>query len=1014
MLESRRCSVLRRLVAWLALLTTLTSLPAQSQTHGQMVGDVTESSAVLWTRASQPCLISVQFDTNPNLLGAAETSQQVAAASRDQTVRILLTGLAPATRYYYRTRMTTSAGPGGTLGPVGEFRTAPLPQQLMPISFAFSGDANTKSQFGIFSAIAAEAPEFFVHLGDFPYCDGATTVADYWLEHQTIRDEAQLQAFCNRVPWVATWDDHEVVNNWDAAVSSTLVANGTRGFRDWFPLRDGPTDIWRRLRYGKGLEVFVLDTRRYRDLNAALPSPQKSLLGQVQLQWLQQALASSDAIWKVVATSVPTFYGGIDSWDGFVHERQQLLDFLQQSEVQNVVFVAADQHIGAIRELRCGLLELQAGPLAQFIGSNTHRREPEQRWHGTQRNFAMVHVDPLAVPSTLQVVFHDETGAVLRTHTATAIDEPATLRLVSDVPEAGFVLANGPHLVRDSGLAASRERLHPGSYRLLHRDLPSGSGGPATLDLDIPAGADVNIATCYQDGTDPNPVLFADSFDRAFGAPAGWSVVDLGSDGPSAWLICDRQLMQRSNIGGSAPQYAGTLAIAGDANWSDVTVTAHVYSQDNDSCGLVVRYRNAGNYYRVRLDAERAVAQLTRFINGTPTVLAERTGEAGYAQTFWHELTVSAIGDHLRVFRNGELLFDVHDTAHSQGRIGLYSWAEQWVAFDDVSVRQGDATTTSRTRLFEDDFASGSLAAFTIVDQGNTSGPSTWTVQNGELHQSSNIEDGDGSRTGLPKLGTLALAPPVLVDQELRMRLRNDDNDAIGAVLRYQNAQNYYRFSLDAQRHYRRLVKVVQGQWTTLWEADDDYPPAVWHQLQFSVNGNRLRVVWNGMTLCDVQDSSLQLGRAGLYCWASTGARFDDIVVQEPPSPRAVTAAIASNGQVRFELAAPTSAGSLYLLALSAATTPGIPLATLQPNDPRIWALQFDAFFQLSLQPSPLLLGFGGALDVDGRATATLLWPPIASQLLGGATLYAGGITYAPSAGVWGEIFPTVPITIPQ
>jgi hypothetical protein len=999
------------LVLWQLLPTCLL---AQSQTHGQMVGDVTESSAVLWTRASQPCLVSVQFATNPTLLGAAETSQQVAAASRDHTVRVLLSGLAPATRYYYRTRMTTSAGPGGTLGPVGEFRTAPLSQQLAPISFAFSGDANTKSQFGIFAAMTAQAPEFFVSLGDFPYCDGATSLADYWLEHQTIRDEAQLQAFCNRVPWVATWDDHEVVNNWDAAVPLSLVANGTRGFRDWFPLPDGPSDIWRRLRYGKGLEVFVLDTRRYRDFNATLPSPSKTLLGQVQLQWLQQALASSDAIWKVVATSVPTFYGGIDSWDGFVHERQQLLDFLQQSHVQNVVFVAADQHIAAIRELRCGLLELQAGPLAQFVGSNTHRREPEQRWHGTQRNFAMVHVDPLAVPSTLRVVFHDENGTVLRTHTAIAVDEPATLLVVSDVPEAGFVLADGPHLVRDQGLVATRERLHPGSYRLLGRDLPYGSGGPASLDLDVPPGADVRIATSYQDLASANPVLFTDAFDRAFGDPTGWSIVDLGSSGPSAWLICDRQLMQRSNIGGSAPDYAGTLAVAGIANWTDVTVTARFYSQDNDSCGVVFRYQDSGNYYRVRLDAERTQAELTRFANGVSTVLAQRSGEAGFAQTFWHELTVTAIGDRLRVFRNGELLFDVQDSAHASGRIGLYSWADQWVAFDDVSVRQGDATTASRARSFADDFASGSLAAFTIVDQGSASAPSNWNVQNGVLRQDSNIEDGDGSRAGLPKLGTLALAPSVLVDQELVVRLRNDDNDAIGAVLRYQDAQNYYRFSLDAQRHYRRLVKVVQGQWATLWEADSDYPPQVWHQLQFSASGDRLRVVWNGMTLCDVQDASLQIGRAGLYCWVSAGAQFDDVVVQEPPTPRAVTAAIASNGQVRFELAAPNSSGSLYLLALSAGATPGIPLALLQPGDARIWPLNDDAFFQLSLQPSPSLSGFGGVLDTDGRATATLSWPPIAAQLLGGATLYAGGITYLPATGIWGEIFPTVPISIPH
>ncbi|MEZ6038129.1 MAG: alkaline phosphatase D family protein [Planctomycetota bacterium] len=987
---------------------------AQTQTHGQIVGEVTDSSVIVWTRASQPCLVSVLHATTPTMAGAVETAQLPALASRDTTVRVPVSGLLPATQYYFRMRLSTTVGSGGTLGPIGSFRTAPAPQQLAPVRFAFSGDTNDKSQFGIFSAIAGEQPDFFLNLGDFPYCDGSVSLLDYWNEHRAIRDEPQLQLLTNDVPWIFTWDDHEVSNNWDAAMSPTLVQNGAQGFRDWTPLPDGPQDIWRRLRFGKGMELFVLDTRRYRDLNAALPSPQKTLLGQAQLQWLQQALLDSDAIWKVIATSVPTFYGGIDSWDGFVHERQQLLDFLLASDLHNVVFLAADQHIAAIRELRCGLLELQTGPLAQFVGGNTWRREPEQRWHGTVRNFAVVTVDPTVTPCTLHTSFRDQNGAVLREHVATAIDAPAKLTVRSDVPEGGFVLAEGPHLVRDEGSLATRERLRPGSYRLLGRDLAHGSGGPATLDLDVPSGADVRIATSYEDVPGANAVLFADHFDAPFGASTGWSVVDLGTDGPSSWLVCDRTLTQRSNIGGGGPVYGGTLALAGDPAWTDVTLRARCYEQDNDSCGVVFRFVNALNYYRVRFDNERQLVQLTRVANGVATMLAERTAQPGFVPMWWFEVTVAAIGDHLRVWQDGELLFDVHDAAHTHGRIGLYSWASQWVAFDDVVVRQGDATGLGRAPIFAADFANGSLSGFQIVDQGTTSGPSQWSVQNGELRQDANIEDGDGSRTGLPKLGTLLLAPGLQGDQELRVRLRNDDDDAIGVVLRYQSPSNHYRFSMDAQRHYRRLVKVVGGQWTTLWESDDDYPPGVWQQLSFSAQGDRLRVGLNGMTLCDVRDASLTLGRAGLYCWASQGARFDDLRVQAPPRPRAVTAAIATAGQTRLELCGPESAGSLYLLALSSATAPGIPLASLQPGDPRVWALNWDVFFQLCLTPNPLLLDFGGTLDADGRATATVLWPPVVSQLLGGATLYAGGITFDTQSSTWGELFPTVPLTIPR
>jgi phosphodiesterase/alkaline phosphatase D-like protein len=988
-------------------------LSAQSQTHGQMTGEVTDTAAIVWTRAQQACFASVQYSTHPGMVGALETPTIVASATRDFTVRIALQGLTPATRYYYRLRLALQPGTAGTLGPIGQFRTAPSPHQLQPVSFAFSGDIKTIAQFDTFSAIAAEQPDFYINLGDFPYCDGAVTMADYWNVHKTVRNSSVLHAMTQDIPWFAVWDDHEVTNNWDAATNPALVQNGIQAFHDMFPIADTPNDIWRQRRFGQGLEVFFLDTRRYRGVNADAPSPTKPFLGPQQMQWLQQALVQSNATWKVIATSVPTFYGGTDSWDGYVHEREQLLHFLRQQDLHNVVFLAADQHLAAIRELREGLLEVQAGPVAQFLGGGLHSREPEQRWHGTVRNFAMVHVDPNAQPSTLRIVFHDNQGNVLREHTATAVTEAAKLHFASDVPEGAFHLANGPFLVRDEGPTAHRDRLHPGNYDVLFRDLPHGTGSPASLPITVPQGGLVRIAADYEDLPSSNPVLFADSFDAPFGAAPGWQIVDQGTGGPSSWLVLDGALSQRTNLGGTgAPNFFGSMAIAGSPAWTDLTFASRFWSTDNDTVGVVFRYQDLGNYYRVRLDAERTSVQLTSFRNGVSRVLAERTGIAGYASDFWHSLVVSAIGAHLRVWRNGELLFDLQDNDHATGKVGLYCWANQFVSFDDIVVRSGDAMARTRTQHFAADFSNGSLAGFSIVDQGNTSGPSVWNVAGGALQQTSNIGDGDGSRAGVPKLGSLAIAGPVLTDQELRVRVRNDDNDAFGAVLRYQDPQNYYRFSLDAERHYRRLVRVVQGQWTVLWEDDSDFLPGLWNELQFSAQGDRLRVQWNGLCLCDVHDSALGQGRAGVYCWASTPVLFDDFVVQAPPIPRAVTVAIASGNQDALQLCAPASAGHIYVLALAAARTPGIALSSLQPNDPRTWELTNDSFFQASLMPSPFLQQFLGALDAEGRAQGTIVYPPIAVPLLGGLQLYAGGITFDPSTGRFGEIFPTVPVVV--
>ncbi|MFM1872207.1 MAG: hypothetical protein RL398_1629, partial [Planctomycetota bacterium] len=961
----------------LALTAFLSFAPAigQSQTHGQMIGETTSNSAVAWTRASQACFASVQFATSPTFAGATETAQYPATAARDFTVRIPLVGLVPDTRYYYRFRLSTQLGMGGGLTSAGSFRTAPDSAIPHSFRFAFSGDVQTLADYGIFATLHAMQPAFYVSLGDFPYCDGATTLAQYWTSHQARRSEAQWQLFSRDVPIFATWDDHEVVNNWDAATSIGLVAAGTQAFRDWWPIADAPTQIYRRFRYGDA-ELFLLDTRRFRGLNAGDPAPGKPLLGAPQLGWLCAGLRQSTATWKFVATSVPTFYGGTDSWDGYVHERESLLAYLRAQDVHNVVFLAADQHIAAIRELREGLVELQAGPMAQFLGGNVRNREPEERWVGNVRNFAMIEVDATSSPTILRVAFHDAAGGVLREHSLAPIGVAAGLRVECDEPEGAFLLADGPHFVRDAGTTAGRERLHPGTYRLHWRDLPWGDGTPAGSTIAVPDGAQVRVAASYRDQAGANPVLFADSFDAPFGAPAGWTVVDQTTATASAWLVVDGALTQRTNIGsGGAPLCLGTTALAGDPAWSDVTIRGRIRSVDNDSCGFVFRHTGPGDYYRLRLDAERQTIELSSFVNGAQRILAQRA-VTGFTPRHWHGIEIAAVGNRLRVWRDGEPIFNVLDADHAVGRFGCWCWADQIVAFDDLVVRAGDATTASRATAFRTDFANGSLAAFSIVDQGAVEGPSSWAVTNAELVQASNINDGDGSTSGLPKLGTMAIAGPVLGDQELRVRVYNGDDDALGAVVRYVDPQNYYRFSLDAQRGYRRLVKFVQGQPALLWEDRIDHLPGVWHELTLSARGDLLRVGWDGLTLCEVQDTSLPNGRAGLYCWAGTGVRFDDFTVQAPPAPRATLVAIDHPGRDELAITAPESAGGLYILALSGGRQPGMPMSSLQPADPRTWPLNPDAWFFASLQPSPFLQQFVGTLDVRGLATATVLVPP--------------------------------------
>lgn len=193
--------------------------------------------------------------------------------------------------------------------------------------------------------------------------------------------------------------------------------------------------------------------------------------------------------------------------------------------------------------------------------------------------------------------------------------------------------------------------------------------------------------------------------------------------------------------------------------------------------------------------------------------------------------------------------------------------------------------------LLHADFAAGT-AGWTAVDEpGTTGGPSVWTVvsyADGAGHtlhylkQTSNLTDGTNDGRDPVKRGTMLVrGDATWTDYLLSATLRSGDDDAIGLVFRRRDGQNYYRFSMDRQRRYRRLVKVVNGVTTVLAEdsvpflLDQDY------QITAAAVGNVLDIFINGEPFCSVADSALAAGGIGLYCWGCTDARFADIQVQD-------------------------------------------------------------------------------------------------------------------------------------
>jgi hypothetical protein len=139
------------------------------------------------------------------------------------------------------------------------------------------------------------------------------------------------------------------------------------------------------------------------------------------------------------------------------------------------------------------------------------------------------------------------------------------------------------------------------------------------------------------------------------------------------------------------------------------------------------------------------------------------------------------------------------------------------------------------------------------------------------------------------------------------------DNDAIGVMFRVASPTRYYRFSVDAERSYRRLVSCVDGRFRLLWQQDvgEDLPVAT--AVRIVADGSRLRGFVggpDGRKLFDLRDRDHPQGGAALYCWGAEGARFSDVVVR-PVSRRGVIGRLNSstvdglpmppNGSLRME-----------------------------------------------------------------------------------------------------------------
>jgi hypothetical protein len=184
--------------------------------------------------------------------------------------------------------------------------------------------------------------------------------------------------------------------------------------------------------------------------------------------------------------------------------------------------------------------------------------------------------------------------------------------------------------------------------------------------------------------------LKSDSFDAA-GALTGWEIVnppDIMDVDKANWEVQDGVLLQTGTGAAHDPNTNETMVIAGDPAWTNYTISAKVYDQENATFGLVAR-RQGDSFYRYRIIASSLSGTpkqvLEKVVGGAATPLA--TLEApGYEQRQWHTVALSVAGSNIRVTLDGAVVMEASDSTLTSGQAGLYTRALGGIRFDDVTV----------------------------------------------------------------------------------------------------------------------------------------------------------------------------------------------------------------------------------------------------------------------------------------------------------------------------------------
>jgi len=396
------------------------ALPADPFQLGVASGDPLPDSVVLWTRLAvdpmspepmPPVQMPVRWEiaADERFAKVVRSGRRTTGPDLGHSVHVDVRGLTAGRDYFYRFRV------GDYVSPTGRTRTAPdSGRRLDSLTFGVTScQSYHAGYYTAYEQMSRDDLAFVVFLGDYIYELPLGSVRSHGLPPPVMLDDfrrhyaahhadAQLQAAHAAAPWITTWDDHEVEDNYAGLhpgelgkarapdEASNFPAKRAAAYRAWWenmPVRakppgsDGSMRIYRSFRFGDLITLPVVDDRQYRTplaiegqgpatpagggplLPAAL-DPNATILGKEQERWLQRTLDRSGAQWNVLAQQTQmaavdhtpedgssSGYSA-DTWDGYVAARNRLLGHVEKAKVRNFVTLGGDTHTSSVDDLR--------------------------------------------------------------------------------------------------------------------------------------------------------------------------------------------------------------------------------------------------------------------------------------------------------------------------------------------------------------------------------------------------------------------------------------------------------------------------------------------------------------------------------------------------------------------------------------------------------------------------------------------------------------------------------------